>query len=45
MSLMNVLGRNNAKYGLAGICNGGGGGTAVIIESLAPMAKGTDKMI
>ena len=34
MSLMNVLQRNGGKYGLAGICNGGGGGTALIIENL-----------
>jgi len=34
LSLINVLRNKNAKYGLAGICNGGGGGTSVIIERL-----------
>lgn len=35
MTLMNVLKQNNAKYGAAGICNGGGGASAMIIENLA----------
>jgi len=30
-SLITTLKLNNAKYGLAGICNGGGGSTAIII--------------
>lgn len=30
-SLMTTLKLKNAKYGLAGICNGGGGSTAIII--------------
>lgn len=34
LSLMNVLRSNNAKYGMAGICNGGGGGSSLIIENL-----------
>jgi acetyl-CoA C-acetyltransferase len=33
-TLLNVLDQNNAKYGLAGICNGGGGASAMIIEKI-----------
>lgn len=32
VTLINVLHQNNAQYGAAGICNGGGGASAVIIE-------------
>lgn len=32
VSLISVLNQNNAKYGAAGICNGGGGASAVVIE-------------
>jgi acetyl-CoA C-acetyltransferase len=32
VTLINVLKQNNARYGAAGICNGGGGATAVVIE-------------
>lgn len=32
MSLMTVLTTNDGKYGLAGICNGGGGASAMVIE-------------
>jgi len=35
VTLINVLKQNNAKYGAAGICNGGGGASAMVIE-LAP---------
>ena len=34
ITLINVLKQNNAKYGAAGICNGGGGASAMVIESL-----------
>lgn len=34
LSLMSVLQQNKGKYGMASICNGGGGGSAVIIENL-----------
>ncbi len=34
VTLMNVLKQNNARYGAAGICNGGGGASAMVIESL-----------
>lgn len=34
LSLMTVLKQTNGKYGLAGICNGGGGGSAMVIENL-----------
>lgn len=33
-TLINVLEQNNAKYGVAGICNGGGGASAVVLERL-----------
>ena len=33
-TLINVLEQNNAKYGVAGICNGGGGASAIVIEKL-----------
>ncbi len=34
VTLLNVLEQNNAKIGAAGICNGGGGASAVIIERM-----------
>jgi acetyl-CoA C-acetyltransferase len=34
VTLINVLKQNNARYGAAGICNGGGGASALVIESL-----------
>jgi acetyl-CoA C-acetyltransferase len=34
VTLINVLKQNNAKYGAAGICNGGGGASAMVIESV-----------
>ena len=33
-TLINVLNQNSAKYGAAGICNGGGGASAVVIERM-----------
>jgi acetyl-CoA C-acetyltransferase len=32
IALTTILEQNNAKYGAAGICNGGGGASAIIIE-------------
>jgi acetyl-CoA C-acetyltransferase len=32
VTLLNILEQNNAKYGAAAICNGGGGASALIIE-------------
>jgi acetyl-CoA C-acetyltransferase len=32
ISLINVLKQNNGKYGAAGICNGGGGASAMVIQ-------------
>jgi len=32
ITLLNVLQQNNGKYGAAGICNGGGGASAMVIE-------------
>lgn len=34
VTLLNVLKQNNAKRGAAGICNGGGGASAVVVELL-----------
>jgi acetyl-CoA C-acetyltransferase len=34
VTLLHVLQQNNAKYGAAGICNGGGGASAMVIENL-----------
>lgn len=34
VTLLNVLQANNAKYGVAGICNGGGGASAVVVEMM-----------
>ncbi len=34
VTLINVLKQNNAKYGAAGICNGGGGASALVIENM-----------
>ncbi len=34
VTLINVLAQNKAKYGAAGICNGGGGASAVVIEKI-----------
>lgn len=34
VTLLNVLKQNNARYGAAGICNGGGGASAMVIENI-----------
>ena len=34
VTLINVLKHNKAKYGAAGICNGGGGASAMVIENM-----------
>jgi len=34
VTLVNVLKANHAKYGAAGICNGGGGASAMVIENM-----------
>jgi acetyl-CoA C-acetyltransferase len=34
VTLLNVLKQNSAKYGAAGICNGGGGASAMVIENI-----------
>ncbi len=33
-TLINVLGQNKANIGVAGICNGGGGASAIVLEKL-----------
>lgn len=35
VTLLSVLRQNKARYGVAAICNGGGGGTAIVVENLA----------
>ncbi|ABG59176.1 acetyl-CoA C-acyltransferase [Cytophaga hutchinsonii] len=35
VTLVNILKTNNARLGVAGICNGGGGSSALVIENLA----------
>lgn len=34
VTLLNVLQQNNGKIGVAGICNGGGGASALVIENM-----------
>lgn len=34
VTLISVLNQNNAKIGVAGICNGGGGASAIVIERI-----------
>ncbi|TXH20360.1 MAG: acetyl-CoA C-acyltransferase [Chitinophagaceae bacterium] len=34
VSLIHILKQNNAQYGAAGICNGGGGASAMVIENI-----------
>ena len=34
VTLINVLKQHDAKYGAAGICNGGGGASAIVIENM-----------
>jgi acetyl-CoA C-acetyltransferase len=34
ITLANVLNQNNATIGIAGICNGGGGASAIVIEKV-----------
>jgi acetyl-CoA C-acetyltransferase len=34
VTLINVLKQNNAEYGAAGICNGGGGASAMVIQNI-----------
>lgn len=34
VTLQNVLHQNNSKYGLAAICNGGGGASAIVLEKI-----------
>ncbi len=35
VTLCNVLKQNNGEIGVAGICNGGGGASAIVIENVA----------
>jgi acetyl-CoA C-acetyltransferase len=34
VTLLSVLQQNKGKYGVAGICNGGGGASAIVVENL-----------
>ncbi|MBS1947881.1 MAG: acetyl-CoA C-acyltransferase [Bacteroidetes bacterium] len=38
VTLIHILKQKNAKYGAAGICNGGGGASAMVIENCLPQA-------
>jgi acetyl-CoA C-acetyltransferase len=33
-TLISVLKHKNAKYGVAGVCNGGGGASAMVLECM-----------
>jgi acetyl-CoA C-acetyltransferase len=35
VTLIHILRQNKARYGAAGICNGGGGASAIVIENLS----------
>lgn len=35
VTLSNILQTNKGKYGMAGICNGGGGASAIVIENMS----------
>lgn len=39
VTLLNVLQREGGKIGVAAICNGGGGATALVVEAYQPKAK------
>ncbi|XP_052202935.1 acetyl-CoA acetyltransferase, cytosolic 1 [Diospyros lotus] len=39
VTLLGVLRHNKGKFGAAGICNGGGGASAVVVELMMPTAK------
>lgn len=34
VTLLNVLNHKKGKYGVAGVCNGGGGASALVVEKL-----------
>ena len=34
VTLLSVMQQNKGKYGVAGICNGGGGASAIVIQNL-----------
>jgi len=34
VTLLNILKQHNAHYGVAAICNGGGGASAIVIENM-----------
>jgi hypothetical protein len=38
-TLVSVLQQEGGKYGVAAICNGGGGATAIVIENLTRLKK------
>jgi len=35
VTLINVLHQNNARYGVAGLCNGGGGASSIVVENMS----------
>ena len=44
-TLTSVLGVKDAKIGVAGVCNGGGGASAIVIERLAGQSNGVQAHI
>ena len=39
VTLISVLSQENGKIGVAGVCNGGGGASAIVIERVDPESK------
>lgn len=39
VTLVHILKQKNARYGVAGICNGGGGASAIVIENMQHTTK------
>ena len=44
-TLTSVLGVKDSKIGVAGVCNGGGGASAIVIERLAMQSNGAQAHI
>lgn len=44
-TLTSVLGVKEAKIGVAGVCNGGGGASAIVIERLVGQSNGVQAHI
>lgn len=44
VTLLGVLRQNNAKFGVAGICNGGGGASALVLELMSVARVGRSRL-